>query len=47
MAEESRTNARGCEQLAEESIDAQFKEEFRKIAKQRRDMAASVEKAPR
>jgi hypothetical protein len=32
VAEEYRTNARECEQLAEESRDAQPKEEFLKIA---------------
>jgi hypothetical protein len=46
-AEEYRTNARECEQLAEESREAQLKEQFLKTAQQWRDLVDHVEKNPR
>jgi hypothetical protein len=39
-----RANARDCEQLAEQTIDAHLKEQFLKTAQQWRDMAAYEEK---
>jgi hypothetical protein len=38
-AEEYRTNARECEQLAEQSRDGRLKEQFLRIAQQWRDLA--------